>query len=106
MVQTRVAPGQHIATQDPELHHPYRLYVPTSYYHERRWPLVVTCHGTEPFDTADLQLDEWKGLAEQKGFLVVAPELIDSLAQRAYVALHYGFGIIRGSKCISQLLIR
>lgn len=51
----------------------YLLYVPSWHTNDQRWPLVVTCHGTEPFDTAELQLREWRGLAERVGFLVAAP---------------------------------
>ena len=53
----------------------YLLYVPSWHTNDQRWPVVVTCHGTIPFDTADLQLREWRGLAERVGFLVVAPRL-------------------------------
>lgn len=88
VVDNRPAPGQRLTLRDPELQREYHLYVPTTYTHQRRWPLVVTCHGTHPFDNAPMQIDEWKGLAEQRGFLVVAPELygasayqVDSAAQ-------------------------
>lgn len=53
----------------------YLLYVPSWHTNDQRWPLVVTCHGTEPFDTADLQMFEWRGLAERVGFIVAAPRL-------------------------------
>lgn len=80
VTENRPAPGQRLTLHDPELQREYQLYVPTSYNHQRRFPLVVTCHGTHPFDSASAQLDEWKGLAEQKGFLVAAPELIGTSA--------------------------
>ncbi len=69
------APGRVVSEVEPESKRPYRLYVPTRYSEARRWPLVVTCHGTPPFDTAAAQFDEWKGLGEDKGFLVAAPDL-------------------------------
>src|SRR5262245_21591049 len=53
----------------------YLLYVPSTYHDTRTWPLVVLCHGTWPYDTADLQMQEWANYAEQKGFIVVAPSL-------------------------------
>jgi len=53
----------------------YYLYVPSDYNPEQRWPLVVTCHGTVPWDIAKFQVDEWSPLAEDKGFLVLAPKL-------------------------------
>src|SRR5438552_18323455 len=73
VIDNRAAPGQRLCLQDPQLKRAYQLYVPTQYYDQRRWPLVVTCHGTPPFASASLQLDEWKGLAEQKGVLVASP---------------------------------
>lgn len=69
------APGQLLTLREPQYDREYHLYVPLSYREDRRWPLVVTCHGTRPADTARLQMQEWKGLAEQRGFLVLAPEL-------------------------------
>jgi len=53
----------------------YLLYVPSGYVASRPWPLVVTCHGTGPWDSARLQTREWAGLAEHSGFLVLAPKL-------------------------------
>lgn len=75
VVSNLPAPGRITVQKDPEQRREYWLYVPTSYTHERSWPLVVACHGTRPFDTGPRQFDEWKGLAEQKGFLLIAPEL-------------------------------
>ncbi|GAG08333.1 unnamed protein product, partial [marine sediment metagenome] len=70
------APGRVLTQREPEFGRKYYLYLPTRYDHDRRWPLVVTCHGTPWWDTARAQLDTWKGLAEKEGFLVAAPELI------------------------------
>ncbi|HSW45016.1 MAG TPA: PHB depolymerase family esterase [Phycisphaerae bacterium] len=79
VVDNRAAPGRELHQRDPERNSRYHLYVPSTYKtsgETRRWPLVVACHGTPPWDTAGAQLDEWKGLAEEKGFLLVAPELV------------------------------
>lgn len=54
---------------------PYLLYVPSTYNSSRAWPLVVLCHGTWPYDTADLQMREWAGFGENQGIIVVAPNL-------------------------------
>jgi pimeloyl-ACP methyl ester carboxylesterase len=51
------------------------LYVPSSYDAGYRWPLVVLCHGTRPWDTAQRQILDWVKLAEEEQFIVVAPEL-------------------------------
>ncbi len=76
VVSNLPAPAPVQRLREPDSGREYRLYVPEGYPQERSFPLVVTCHGTRPFDTAELQIEEWKGLAQQKGFVVVAPELI------------------------------
>ncbi len=55
----------------------YRQYVPKDYRADRKWPLVVTLHGTRApaYDTDDKQINEWKKLAEDRQFIVVAPRL-------------------------------
>ena len=68
-------PAQTKLATEPETGSEYYLYVPSAYRPERRWPLVVTCHGTVPWDTAKFQVDEWSPLAEEEDFIVVAPKL-------------------------------
>jgi len=53
----------------------YWLYVPSTYQAGGDWPLVVTLHGSRLWDSAESQIREWKYLAEQRGAIVVAPEL-------------------------------
>jgi len=53
----------------------YYLYIPSWHRQDRQWPMVVTCHGTQPWDSALQQILEWRGLAEQLGIVVVAPQL-------------------------------
>ncbi len=53
----------------------YYIYVPSWHNNDSKWPVIVTCHGTNPYDTAWAQIHEWRGLAEQYGLLVVSPEL-------------------------------
>jgi poly(3-hydroxybutyrate) depolymerase len=53
----------------------YFLYVPSSYRKEKPAPIIISCHGTDPFDTADRQVREWKMLAEQHGCLLICPKL-------------------------------
>lgn len=57
---------------------PYLLYVPSTYQRRRDWPLVVACHGTWPYDTAQFQMREWAKFAEYKGIIVVAPDLVSA----------------------------
>lgn len=83
VVNNLPAPGRVLDQQEPEFGRKYYLYVPSNYHDGRKWPLVVTCHGTKYWDTAHRQLEEWKGLAEQKGFLVAAPELVGTAGDLA-----------------------
>ena len=53
----------------------YRIYVPSYYSTGRSWPMVVLMHGTKPFDTSARQIKTWDTLAEDNGFIVVAPML-------------------------------
>lgn len=53
----------------------YWLYVPSTYRPDRPAPLIVTCHGTPPFDIANMHIREWKWYGEQNGCIIVAPEL-------------------------------
>lgn len=67
------APVVELTTDSDES--PYLLYVPSIYDERREWPLVIVCHGTWPYDTAELQMREWAGFAEQRGIIVAAPKL-------------------------------
>lgn len=53
----------------------YYLYVPSPYQPNRTWPLVILCHGTNPYDTAWYEIKEWAAFAERNGIIVAAPEL-------------------------------
>ncbi len=53
----------------------YYLFVPYTYNRDKPAPLIVTCHGTDPFDVAAHQVGEWKWLAEQHGCILVCPKL-------------------------------
>jgi len=56
----------------------YWLYVPSDYSADRDWPLVVTLHGDDLWDSSRLQIREWQFLAEQRGLIVAAPDLESS----------------------------
>ena len=53
----------------------YYLFVPDTYRKGQPAPLIISCHGTDPFDVAAYQVGEWKWLAEQHGCLLVCPKL-------------------------------
>jgi len=68
-------PGDTDKLKDPQTGGEYYLYVPSWHNNDQKWPVIVTCQGTEPYDTAWSQIHEWRRLAEQFGILVVAPKL-------------------------------
>ncbi len=68
-------PGDTELLKDKETGGEYYLYIPSWHNNEQRWPVIVTCHGTNPWDTAWAQIHEWRGLAEKYGLIVVAPVL-------------------------------
>lgn len=76
VVQNLPSPGRVVKEREPETRRGYLLYVPAKYTDARQWPLVITCHGTPPYDSAAAQFEEWRGLAERRGFLLAAPDLI------------------------------
>lgn len=53
----------------------YWLYVPSTYHPDKPSPLIVTCHGTWPYDVYEDHIREWKMLGEKNGCIVIAPEL-------------------------------
>lgn len=53
----------------------YYLYVPSTYDRSRSYPLVIACHGTNPWDDAWAQIREWAAFAERKDIIVAAPIL-------------------------------
>ncbi len=61
---------------DPVTGRAFWYYVPSTYREDRPTPLIVSCHGTPPYDIAEHHIREWKMLAEQNGCIVVCPELI------------------------------
>ena len=67
------APIQEIVEQ--ETRQPCLLYSPSHYTDTRSWPLLIVCHGTWPYDTPSLQMQEWARFAENNGLIVAAPQL-------------------------------
>jgi predicted esterase len=63
---------------DPGTGGGYFLYVSTAYNRNRPAPLIVSCHGTVPFDPAESQVRELKMLAEQHGAILICPKLTSS----------------------------
>lgn len=63
---------------EQETNRPYQLYVPSIYNTRRPWPVIVACHGTEPYDNPARQMSEWAQFGEDNGIIIVAPTLYAS----------------------------
>jgi poly(3-hydroxybutyrate) depolymerase len=77
ITQSQDVPNEILTRHDNVTGVEYYLYVPSSYDGKKPMPLVMTLHGTWPWDQAWMQIREWVALAEEKGFIVVAPLLSD-----------------------------
>ena len=75
ITQDTNTPVDHTVHRESSTGAKYYRYVPEHYDSDRSWPLVITLHGTRPYDTRWAQIREWKMLGEKEGFLVVAPQL-------------------------------
>jgi len=71
-VETR---NPHVGLSEPVTGTDYWLYKPSYYDDLDACPLVVTLHGTNPWDGRTRQILEWRDTAERHGLIVVAPQL-------------------------------
>ncbi|MEI7837092.1 MAG: hypothetical protein WCK05_11890 [Planctomycetota bacterium] len=60
---------------DPVTGKGYWLFVPDTYQPSKAVPLIVTCHGTPPFDIANDHVREWKKIAEDNNCILLAPDM-------------------------------
>lgn len=65
----------HLTLTEPVTKNRYHVYVPSYYSDDSDWPLVVTLHGTNPWDGQTRQILEWRDTAEKFGLIVAAPKL-------------------------------
>lgn len=72
---TPPTPVDYTFERDPVTGAEFYLYVPSTYSAERPCPLIVTCHGTPPYDVANHHIREWKWYGEQNYCIVIAPKL-------------------------------
>ncbi len=70
-----------------DTHAKYYLYVPSTYSQDKSYPLVLTLHGTNPYDTAWAQIRQWKALAEEKKFIVAVP-LLSTFSTEGLLPVH------------------
>ncbi len=61
--------------EEPSTDNEYFVYVPSRNKPGEPCPLVILCHGTNPWDSALRQIRDWVSLAEDKNFIVAAPKL-------------------------------
>ncbi len=60
---------------EPVTGRPYYLFLPRACGRDGPAPVIVSCHGTDPFNTAALQASEWYPLAGDHGCILVCPFL-------------------------------
>ena len=61
---------------EPTTGRSYYIMVPHSYRRGKPAPVIISCHGTIPFDTSVMHSGEWEWLAEQHGCILVTPSMI------------------------------
>lgn len=54
----------------------FYLYVPTTYHPDRAVPVIVSCHGTPPWDIAEYHSREWKYYGQKHECIIVTPALV------------------------------
>jgi len=54
----------------------YYIYVPNRYSHKTPAPVIISCHGTVPFDVSNSHIETWKGFGERYGFIIVCPDMV------------------------------
>ena len=67
VTQPQNTPAWQKQETDPVTGAAYWMYVPAAYRDDKPAPLVVTCHGTPPFDVSEHHVRELKMLGEQNG---------------------------------------
>lgn len=63
---------------EPTTGRAYKLYVSSKVDPSIPAPLIISLHGTAPWDTAAMQANEWKKIAEDSGAILVCPTLQSS----------------------------
>ena len=51
------------------------MYVPKKYTHKKPVKVLVSCHGTPPFDVASHHIDTWKWYGEKYGCIIICPDM-------------------------------
>ncbi len=51
------------------------LYIPEKYHHNKPMKVIVSCHGTPPFDVAEHHIRTWKYYGERYGCIIICPTM-------------------------------
>jgi len=78
VTQEQNVPNPAPLIKEPITGRTYKLYVSSRYNRSRPAPVIISLHGTAPWDTADRQAMEWKKIAEDQGAILVCPTLLSS----------------------------
>jgi len=70
-----LAPKRHWQEVEPTTGGAFFIYEPSTYSDSRPAPVIISCHGTPPFDVAEYHVRTWKALGEQNGCIIIAPVL-------------------------------
>ncbi len=76
VTQPQNTPVERWLERDPRTGRTFYLYVPSTYSYTKAMPVIVSCHGTPPFDVHSHHIDEWKALGEKYGCIILSPALI------------------------------
>lgn len=71
-----VPPGGKWHLRDAPSGGSFWLHVPSNYTHHRPCPVIVSCHGTPPYDVARHHVETWDDYCEKFGCIVVCPDLV------------------------------
>ncbi len=76
--QDQNVPRDAVRLVDPLSRRDYYLYVSSKVRPNVPAPVIVSLHGTVPWDTASRQVGEWKKIAEDAGAILICPKLVSS----------------------------
>ncbi len=60
---------------DPATGNAFWMYVPKKYDHDTPAPVIVSCHGTPPYDVAEHHIRTWEWYGEKYGCIIICPDL-------------------------------
>lgn len=73
---TPPTPGEQWRATDPVTGRGFYMYVPSNYSHAKPAPIIISCHGTPPYDVSEHHIRTWKWYGEKHGYIIVAPDLV------------------------------